>query len=116
VLLVARHASLVYPLRVVLNPEVFFQMSQPPIERAILRRVANVLFDSGWGVFNICISKPGIFKLADIETELFDHRLQASCAHICVLEIALIVTVVADEKLGIDKCRTRSSAWPVVPA
>jgi len=44
------------------------------IERTILQSLGNVLLDEGWETFNLCISEPGIFKLADIETELFYQR------------------------------------------
>ena len=42
---------------------------------------------------NVCISKPGILELANIETELFDHYFEASDAqlHVSVSEVDLIV-------------------------
>jgi hypothetical protein len=46
-----------------------------PIERTILQSIGNVLLDSGLEIFNLCIGNPGIFKLADIETELANHCL-----------------------------------------
>ena len=36
--------------------------------------------DVGWEIFNVRISGPGIFELAGIETELANHRLEASNA------------------------------------
>jgi hypothetical protein len=54
-----------------------------PIETAVLQSVGDVLFNSRFEIFDVCISEPGIFELADIETQLSDHRLEAripSCA------------------------------------
>ena len=44
---------------------------------------------------NIRIRKPGIFKFANIETELFNHSLQASNTqlHIRSSEVDMIVAV-----------------------
>ena len=74
-----------------------------PVKRTILQRVGNVLFDSGWEIFNVCVSEPGIFELADVETELFNHRLKASNAqmHVCVSEVDLIIVVIvfADKEI-----------------
>ena len=36
-----------------------------------------MLFDSGLEILNFGISEPGICELADIEAELFNHRLEA---------------------------------------
>ena len=49
----------------------------------------------------MCIGKPGILKLADIETELFNHCLEASNSklHIHFLEVDLIDAVIADKKI-----------------
>ena len=60
-----------------------------------------MLFDSQWEVMNVRIGKSGVFELADIETELFDHRLEArnSQLHICGFEANLIDTVIADEEI-----------------
>ena len=60
-----------------------------------------MLFDSGWEILDVCIGKPGIFELADIETELFNHRLEASNSklHVRVLEVDLIGTVIADKEI-----------------
>jgi len=72
-----------------------------PIEGTILQSVGNVLIDSRWEIMDIRISKPGIFELADIETELFDHRLEASNSHlhVRVLEVDLIGAVIADKEI-----------------
>jgi len=81
--------------------------------------VGEVLFHSGWEIFDICISKQGIFKLADIETELFNQRLQASNAQLrmCALEIELTVTAVVDEKTRDRKMLdTNLRIGPFVPA
>jgi hypothetical protein len=75
-----------------------------PIVRTILQSVGNVLFDPGWEVLDVCISEPGIFEVADIETELLNHRLQAGNPqlHVRVSEAdsVVAVTVVADKKIG----------------
>ena len=46
-----------------------------PIERTVLQSVGNISLDPGLEIFNLCIGPPGIFKIADIETELADHRI-----------------------------------------
>ena len=48
------------------------------MEATILQGVRNVLLHSGWEILDICISKPGIFELADVETKLCSHHLEAS--------------------------------------
>ena len=60
-----------------------------------------MLFDSRWEVHDVCIGKPGILELADIETELFNHCLEASNSklHIHFLEVDLIDAVIADKKI-----------------
>ena len=72
-----------------------------PIERTILQCIGNVLFDSGWEIIDVRIRKPRIFELADIETELFDHRLEASNPQlqVRVVEVHLIGAVVADKEI-----------------
>ena len=72
------------------------------MERTILQSVGNILFDPRWKVFNVCISNPGILELADIETKLFNHRLEASNSQlrVRVLKINLIVAVIADKEIG----------------
>ena len=73
-----------------------------PIERTILQCVGNVLFDTGWEITDVSIRKPRIFELADIETEPFDHRLEASNSQlqVRVVEVHLIGAVVADKEIG----------------
>ena len=52
-----------------------------------------MLSDSGWEIFDVHISEPGIFQPADVEMEFGDHLLETSNSqlHICVLEADLIV-------------------------
>ena len=66
-----------------------------------MQSIGNVLFDPRWEVLNVCVGKPGVFEFADVEAELFDHRLEASDSepHIGVLENDLIVTVVAEKEI-----------------
>ena len=72
-----------------------------PIEGTILQSVGNVLIDSRWEIMDVRISKPGIFELADIETELFNHRLEArnSQLHVRILEADLIRALIADKEI-----------------
>ena len=49
-----------------------------PMETTILQGVRNVLFHSGWEICDVCISKPGIFEIADVETKLSSHYSEAS--------------------------------------
>ena len=72
-----------------------------PMEATILQGVRNILFHSGWEILNVCISKPGIFEIADVETELHSHHLEArdSQLHIRVSEVHLIVAAIADKEI-----------------
>jgi len=72
-----------------------------PIEGTILQSVGNVVSDSRWEIMDVRISKPGIFELADIETELFDHRLETSNSqlHIRVVEVDLMGALIADKEI-----------------
>ena len=72
-----------------------------PMEATILQGVRNVLFHSGREIFNVCISKPGIFEVADIETKLSSHHLEAGDPqlYVCVSEVHLIVAAIADEEI-----------------
>jgi len=72
-----------------------------PMERTILQGVRNVLFHSGWEIFDVCISDPGIFELANVETELRKHRLEASNSqlHVCVSDIHSILATIADKEI-----------------
>jgi hypothetical protein len=47
------------------------------MERNKPQRVGNAIFDSRLGNINTCIGEPGIFELANIETVLINHRLEA---------------------------------------
>ncbi len=72
-----------------------------PMETAILQGIRNILFHLGWEIINVCISKLGIFEIADVETELRSHHLEASDPqlYVHVLEIHLIVAAVADKEI-----------------
>ena len=72
-----------------------------PMETTILQGVRNVLFHSGWEIFNVCISEPGIVELADIETKLRSHYLETSNAqmHACVSDVHLIVAAITDKEI-----------------
>ncbi len=72
-----------------------------PVETTILQGIRNVMFHLGWEIFNICISKPGIFEIADVETKLRSHHLEASDPqlHIHVSEVHLIVTAITDKEI-----------------
>ncbi len=73
------------------------------VKRTVLQTVGNVPCDSGWEVFDVHISEPGIFELANIETELANHRLEASNSklHIRVQGVDSIIagTIIADEEI-----------------
>jgi len=43
----------------------------------MLRSIGNVLLDSGWEIFRVCIREPGVSEFADIETALLSHRFKA---------------------------------------
>ncbi len=72
-----------------------------PMETTILQGVQNVLFYSIWEVSNVCISESRIFEVANVETELRSHRLETSNPqlHVCVSDIHLIVTAIADKEI-----------------
>src|SRR5258706_5900922 len=72
-----------------------------PMETTILQGVRNVMFHLGWEIFDVCISKPRIFEIADVETKLRSHHLDASDPqlHVCVSEVHLIVAVIADKEI-----------------
>ena len=71
------------------------------METTILQGIGNVFFHSGWEIINVCISEPGILELADVETELCNHRLEASNAqlHVCVSDVHLVVAAIADKEI-----------------
>ena len=72
-----------------------------PMETTILQGVRNVLHHSGWEILNVCISKPRIFKIADVEMKLRSHHVEASDPqlHIRVSEVHLVVAAVADKEI-----------------
>ena len=72
-----------------------------PMETAILQGVRDILFHSGWEISNVCISEPGIFELADIETQLCNHRLEASNSqpHVRDHDVHLVVAVITDKEI-----------------
>jgi len=71
------------------------------METTILQGVRNVLFHLGWEIFNVCISRPGIFKIVDVEMKSCSHHLKANDPqlHVCVSEIHLIVAAIADKEI-----------------
>ena len=52
---------------------------------------------------NISICEPGIFELADIEMELFNHFLQAShpqfYIHFSEVDVIVAVTIIAEKEI-----------------
>ena len=72
-----------------------------PIQTTILQGVRDVLLHSGWEIDNICICKSGIFEIANVETKLRSHHLEASDPqlHVRVSEIHLIVAAIADKEI-----------------
>ena len=60
-----------------------------------------MLFDSGWEVIDFRIRKPGVFELANIETESCDHRLDAGNSQLLVhiIKVDLIGAVIADKEI-----------------
>ncbi len=72
------------------------------METTILQRVRNVLFHSGWEISDVCIGEPGIVELADIETELGGHHLEASNPqlHVRVSDVHLIVAAIAEKEIA----------------
>ena len=72
-----------------------------PIETTILQGIRNVLFHSGCEIFNVCIRKPGIFEIADVEMKSCSHHLEASDPqlHVRASEVHLIVAAIADKEI-----------------
>ena len=72
-----------------------------PMDTTILQGIRNVLCHSGWEILNACISKPGIFEIADVEVKLRSHHLEASDPqlHVRVSEIHLVVAAIADKEI-----------------
>ena len=73
-----------------------------PMETTVLQGFRNVLFHSGWEFFDVCIGKPGIFEIADVETKLRNHHLKARGPqlHVHISEVHLIVAVIANKEIG----------------
>ena len=71
------------------------------METTILQGVRNVLFYSGWEISDVCIGKPGIIELADVEMELRRHRLEACNPqlHVRVSDVHLIAAVIAEKEI-----------------
>ena len=91
------------------------------MERTILQGVGDVLFNSRWEIFDVCIGEPGIFELTDIETESRNHRLEASEAHLHVRpsDAYLVVAAIADKEVinrGLDSTTTSSLVKLVSPS
>ncbi len=61
----------------------------------------NVLFNAGWETVDVFNSDPRILELADVETQLGNHRLEASNSkrHVRVLDVHLIVAAIADKEI-----------------
>jgi len=72
-----------------------------PMQQTILQGVRNVLFHLGWEIVDVCISDPGIFELANVETELRKHRLKASNPqlHMRISDVHLILAAIADKEI-----------------
>jgi len=74
-----------------------------PILSTVPQRVGNVLSASGVKTSIICIRKPGIFKLANVEMELGNHCLEARNAEmrvrLCKVDLVAVVTVIADKEI-----------------
>ena len=71
------------------------------MEAGILQGVRNVLFHSRWEISDVCIGEPGIVELADVETELGSHHLDACNPqlHIRVSEVHLIAAAIAEKEI-----------------
>ena len=72
-----------------------------PIETTILQGVRNILFQFGREIYNVCIGKPGIFELADVETKLRSHHSEAinPQLRVRVSGVHVKVTVIADKEI-----------------
>ena len=71
------------------------------MKTTILQGIQDVLVHLGWEIFNVCISKVGIFKIADVEMKLHSHYVEASNPqlHVHILEVHLIVRAIAGEEI-----------------
>ncbi len=72
-----------------------------PMEATILQGARNILFHSGWEIFNVCIGEPGIVELADVETELGSHHIEACNPqlHIRISDVYLVAAVIAEKEI-----------------
>ena len=63
--------------------------------------VGNVLFDAGWEIAGGFNSEPRIFELANVETQLRDHRVETGNPelHVGVLHVHLIISAIADKEI-----------------
>jgi len=71
------------------------------METTILQGVRNVLFHSGWEISDVFIGEPGIVELADVETELGSHHLEACNPqlHVRVEDVHLIAAAIAAKEI-----------------
>src|SRR5258706_6720647 len=81
------------------------------METTILQGVRNVLLHSGWEISDACISEPGIFELADVETESCSHHSEAinPQLHVRVSDVHLIGAAIADKE--IVNCTSGNHFW-----
>ena len=72
-----------------------------PMKTTILQGIRDILFHSGWEISNVCVGEPGILELANVETELRGHRLEASNhqLHIRISDAHLIVAAIAEKEI-----------------
>ena len=72
-----------------------------PMEATILQGVRNILFHSGWEIFNVCISEPRVVELANVETEVGSHRLEACDPqlHVRLPDVHLIAATIAEKEI-----------------
>ena len=68
-----------------------------PMQTTILQGVRNVFFHSGREIIYVCIGEPGIFELADVETEMSNHRLETGIPqlHVRFSDVHVIVAAIA---------------------
>ena len=72
-----------------------------PMETTILQGVRNILFHSGWEISDVCIGQPRIVELADVETELSHHHLEACNPqlHVRVSDVHLMAAAIAEKEI-----------------
>src|SRR5258706_9262107 len=71
------------------------------METTILQGARNVLLHSGWEVSHVCIGEPRIVELADVETELGGHHLEACNPqlYVGVSDVHLIAAAIAEKEI-----------------